>query len=118
MSPASTSSPRRTAIDARNEYEVRRLPACATTTGSDPATVPANDTTPGPAARTLVPVPAARSAPRWPAPKRDCGGSNGRTTAPPTGRIHTVEDAACAPDGTTRTTRTSTTSTTTATSTT
>ena len=53
--PLRTVSPRRTATDARNEYDVRRLPACAITTWRVPATVPANDTTPGPAATTGVP---------------------------------------------------------------
>ncbi len=43
-------------------------PAWAITTCSDPATLPAKETSPAFAARTGVPPGASRSAPRWPAP--------------------------------------------------
>ena len=56
--PAGRAGPRRS---ARNEYDVRSPPACATTTCSEPATSPANVTSPAFAARTGVPGGATRS---------------------------------------------------------
>ena len=59
-------------IDARNEYEVRRFPACAIDDVARTGHRTRRTTRrPGPAARTVVPGATARSTPRWPAPKRD-----------------------------------------------
>src|SRR5262249_41228403 len=57
----------------------------------EPATDPANDTTPSPAARAGVPGAAARSMPRWPGPYANAGAWNGRTTAPSTGGSHVAQ---------------------------
>src|SRR5262245_16844814 len=89
--PRLTGWPARTSADARNEYEVRIPPACATTTWSAPATSPAKDTVPSLEARTAVPAAAAKSTPRWPAAYWAMGATKGRTTAPLTGGIHSPE---------------------------
>src|SRR5688572_23365436 len=58
------------------------------TTGR-PATIPANATTPSPAARTEVPTAPARSTPRWPGPYACGGASKGRaTTRSASGAVH------------------------------
>src|SRR4051812_13491544 len=65
------------------------------TTGR-PATIPANATTPSPAARTAAPGAAARSTPRCPAPYGPAGGSNARVTAgvPFSGQPHAAAGTA------------------------
>src|SRR5262245_27228275 len=89
MTSVPTSAPRRTRTCERNEYDVRQPFGWRTTTCSEPATAPAKTTVPGPTACTGVPGAARKSTSRWPGPKRDLGRSNGRTTGPRTGLVHT-----------------------------
>jgi hypothetical protein len=68
---------------------------CSIVTNIDPATQPANLTTPGFGARIAVPNGTAMSIPRWPAPYGDEGCSNGWMTGPRTGHpyVPTSTDA-------------------------
>src|SRR4051812_45161127 len=72
-------------MDETHEYDVRMPPSWSIEMNSDPATVPANDTTPSAGARIGVPNGAAMSIPRCPAPYGVLGASYGRMTSPRTG---------------------------------
>ncbi|GAA2149484.1 hypothetical protein GCM10009760_42720 [Kitasatospora kazusensis] len=63
-------------------------PGCVTVTTGRPTIMPEKETTPGAAARTVIPSAAARSTPRCPAAQRMGGASNRRSSPdrPPTGQ--------------------------------
>src|SRR4051812_22127821 len=90
--PRATASPAATE-GSTGSYVVRRPPAWSMLTTGRPATIPANATTPSPAASTEAPGAAARSTPRCPGPNGPAGASNARVTGGDPGSGH----AHCAP---------------------
>ena len=79
VEPRATAWPAAT-TGSTGSYVVRRPSAWPMLTTGRPATMPANTTTPSPAARATAAGAPARSTPRCPGPYGEDGGSNGRVT--------------------------------------
>jgi hypothetical protein len=71
-----------------HEHVLEMPPPWSIVRNNRPPTLPAKVTTPSSGATTTVPIAAAMSMPRWPAPYGSSGGSKPRTIAPVTGHVH------------------------------